>query len=154
MSYGPHSRMFAKVDFFRDSGLGDLTGKVDFLRYWSEISMTDLDMLKAFMRQVFLSISFMVVEICCNDARWWGFGIDSHTARKSRWENGKLLRSGMVSHDKILHFWHMRGLFICRPILVLGMKLHEVFIPLPPSDAVRKQKKYFRWSFQFSIVTI
>jgi len=26
--------------------------------------------------------------------------------------------------------------------------------PLPPSDAVRKQKKYFRGSFQFSIVII
>jgi len=26
--------------------------------------------------------------------------------------------------------------------------------PLPPSDAVRQQKKYFRGSFKFSIVTI
>jgi len=26
--------------------------------------------------------------------------------------------------------------------------------PLPPIDAVQKQKKYFRESFQFSIVTI
>jgi len=28
------------------------------------------------------------------------------------------------------------------------------FNPLPPSDAVRKQKKYFRGSFQFGIVTL
>jgi len=30
----------------------------------------------------------------------------------------------------------------------------QLFNPLPPSDAVGKQKKYFRRSLQFSIVTI